>query len=184
MDKQLSPWLTYLWLWTSYLTFLKPDLLVLKGDNYNNTYPWATAHSVFKCRKERVKKRGACRWDWEGITQIAQLDGQSGTARRDLSPALTPCEGVLPHTHTPFLSYPTWTSLHSMALWTSVCSWGLPCYATSGPPTSCGRRWPASEHCRTGRGWKSVKTKAVKLSNGTFPEKVGEINRKLGWRGM
>lgn len=49
-----------------------------------------------------------------------------------------------------------WTTLRSMAWWISSYSWGWPCCATSCPPASCRRRWPASEHCRTSRGWKPV----------------------------
>lgn len=48
---------------------------------------------------------------------------------------------------------PAWTSLRSTAWSTSWCSWDSPCCATSCPPVSCRRRWPASARCRTGRGW-------------------------------
>lgn len=48
---------------------------------------------------------------------------------------------------------PALTSHRSMAWSTFWCSLGSPCCATSCPPASCRKRWPASARCRTGRGW-------------------------------
>lgn len=70
---------------------------------------------------------------------------------------------------------PAWTC-HPARVW-SPCGYmrGLPCCATSCPPASCGKCWPAAAPCRRCNGWWSDKTTTAgkKEQRG---KKTGDVN--------